>query len=232
LHRPNHRKLTKKKYAKKQICGKKTGKSFRKLHRNTYICTLNKKYPIIMKKIVLPALLAIGSLVGLTANAQVTGSLSVTLNSVLDIHIGSASGTDAAVNIPAFSNADAYTNGVQWPMQDHLFIVASKGFQIKAASTDLTTGAAGPTETISAAGINILGADGSTGSTGKPAGTSYGTGIDLSNTATAFISATGGTPTYAYKVTYTLGGGTTRAPLFIGKATGAYTATVTYTIVP
>ncbi|MET0393989.1 MAG: hypothetical protein ABW019_12645, partial [Chitinophagaceae bacterium] len=180
--------------------------------------------------IVLPALLAIGTITGLTAKAQntaATAQVSVTLASILDIHIGNATGTDAAVAIPAFNSAERYQNGVQEAKTDHLYIVASKGFTVQASATDLSDGSG---HTIPAGGINILGADGSSGSTNKPAGTSY-LNLNLANTAANFITATGGTPLYTFNVTYTLGG-STRAAYFIGKEPGSYSSTVTYTIIP
>ncbi|MET0393990.1 MAG: hypothetical protein ABW019_12650 [Chitinophagaceae bacterium] len=185
-----------------------------------------------MKRLVLLFSLWLG--IGLFANAQnaaVTATLSVTLSDIMDIHIGSASGTSTAVSFPGFSTATAYQNGVQSVQNDHLYIIASKGFTIQVSSTNLTSGASpDANHTISAAGINVVGADGSQGTTNKPSGTTYNN-INLSTTAANLIVATGGTPLYKYKVTYTLGGGT-RATNFINKAAGTYTATVTYTIIP
>jgi hypothetical protein len=188
-----------------------------------------------MKKILQSVLLLSAAFcVNLCAKAQnssVTATLSVTLSDVLDIHVGSAVGTNAAVTLPQFNSASAYQNGVQSIQNDHLYIIASKGFTIQASSTNLTSGASpDANHTISANSINIAGADGSQGATNKPSGTTYNT-IDLATTASSFIVTTGGTPLYKYKVTYTLGGGS-RATNFINKATGTYTATVTYTIIP
>lgn len=185
-----------------------------------------------MKRIILPAFLAIGSLAGLsakaqTANATATANVSVTLSAILDIHIGGPSATSTNVAIPPFNSADAYQNGVPLPtISDHLYVVASKGFTVQASATDLSDG----THTISAGGINIVPSDGTQGSTNKPSGTAY-TNLNLSNSAQSFITATGGTPLYKFSVTYTLGGGT-RAAYFIGKEPGDYQSTVTYTIIP
>lgn len=188
-----------------------------------------------MKKLARP-LLCLGFAWGMyfpakAQNSSVTATVSVALSDVLDIHIGSASGTTASVSLPAFNTASAYQNGVQAVQADHLYLIASKAFTIQASSTALTSGASpDAAHTISAAGMNILGSDGSQGSTNKPTGTTYNS-IDLTTTAASFIVTAGGTPLYKYSVTYTLGGGS-RASYFINKATGTYSATVTYTIIP
>lgn len=194
-------------------------------------------YPVViimpkMKRLVLLVTAVLGMVLYSHAqNASVTATLSVTLSDILDIHIGSASGTNASVSFPGFSSATAYQNGVQSVQNDHLYIIASKGFTIQVSSTNLTSGASpDANHTISAAGINVVGADGSQGTTNKPSGTTYNN-VNLATTAANLIVATGGTPLYKYKVTYTLGGGT-RATNFINKAAGTYTATVTYTIIP
>lgn len=191
------------------------------------------KIPQIMKKIVLPVLVAVGSFIGLTAQAQngtATASVSAVLSDILDVHIGGAANTTATVSAANFNTAAAYLDGVSVPQDNHLYVVASKSFTIKASSTDLDDG---NSNTISAGGINLAAANsGTLGTTNLPTGTAYvGTtnGINLSNTAANLITTSGGTPLYTFKVTYTFGGGS-RAALFIGKPTGTYTATVTYTI--
>lgn len=187
-----------------------------------------------MKKIIQSALLiSVLHCLYFSASAQnstASATLTVTLSDVLDIHIGSAAGTSTTVALPAFNTASAYQNGVQSVQPDHLYIIASKAFTIQASSTNLTSGASpDANHTISAGGINVVGTDGSQGSTNKPT-TTYNN-INLATTAANFIVATGGTPLYKYSVTYTIGG-STRATNFINKATGTYTATVTYTIIP
>lgn len=189
-----------------------------------------------MKKIIWSVLLAIGMLgwLSITSEAQnssVTTAVSLDLTDVVDIHIGSSTGTNTSVAMPSFTTANAYLNGVQSVQNDHLYIIASKGFTIQASSTNLTSGPSpDAAHTISAAGINIAGADGSQGTTNKPSGTTYYS-VDLSGTSANFITTSAGTLLYKYKVTYTLGGGA-RVPFFFNKATGTYTATVTYTIIP
>lgn len=158
-----------------------------------------------------------------------TATVTVSLGDVLDLHIGSASGTTASVALPAFNTPAAYQNGVSSVQADHLYITASKAFTIQASATNLTSGASPDAAHTISGGMNILAADGTQGSTNKPSST-YNS-VDLTTTAANFIVATGGTPSYKYKVTYTLGGGT-RALNFINKATGTYTSTVTYTIIP
>jgi hypothetical protein len=180
------------------------------------------------KNLFFAALLCACLFAGVKTNAQsVTANVSVTLADVLDIHIGTASGTSATIPAFNFNSATAYQDGVTQEFNDHLFVVASKAFQIKVSSTDLTY----LTNTISAAGLTVLGANGSTGATGLPAGTTYATLSSLSSTPTAFITATGGTSLYKYKVSY-IAGGAGRASEFLGKANGTYSATITYTIEP
>lgn len=180
-----------------------------------------------MKKIVLPALLVAGSLVSLTAKAQpltASNTLSVDLQAIVSVTIGTP-----AVTIQAFDNAASYVSGRSTPVENQLNVVASKAFTIKASAADLTTGTGQPNETIESEGINLLASDGD----GTSPGASTYTARNLGNTAPGdvIISAPGGTPGFAFDVTYTLGG-TGRTSYFLNKAVGTYTTTVTFTIVP
>ncbi len=162
-------------------------------------------------------------------NGSVTANITVTLADVLDIHIASAVGNNTNVPAFAFNTPAAYQNGVQQALADHLFVVASKAFQIKVAiGADLNDGNG---NLIPAAAVTVLAADGSSGNSGKPAGTTYAPAVALSTTATQILTTTGGTALYKFNVTYTAGGGS-NASHFLGKPNGNYTATVTYTIEP
>jgi len=185
-----------------------------------------------MKRIVFPALLLGVCFTSLTAKAQTTATngLSVDLAAIASITI-----TAPATVMPAFSTAAIYqaTGGSTLAVPDLLAVTASKAFVINAYSTDLTSGASpDAAHTISAAGIRVLA---SAGTTGTVPSSTYA-GVDLNTTATnggqTIITATEGTVGGTYSVTYTLGGSATRAPMFLNKAPGTYTATVTYTIVP
>ena len=134
--------------------------------------------------------------------------MSVTLNNTLVFVL-----TDIAPAM-VFLDSDDYENGVTYTAAAGGSVTCTAPFSVDVKSDgDLTSGA----NTIAIGSISVQ-------ATGTDLGTTNA--VDISTTDQAVISAAPAGLTKLFGLTYSTTGGDSE---FIGKPTGAYTATLTYT---
>lgn len=177
-----------------------------------------------MKKIILCAVMVI-SLSAVTSFAQTNGTanLNITLSDVLSLTVTQPADLD--VN---FDSAPKYSSGIPATALDHLVVVSSRGFVVKAISGAIT----GPSS-LTAASVKISTAIGSTNN-GNTAGITYASDLVLpavGGTAAAVVTSTAGSwsgsnSANKFNVTYNIGSG----GQYAGKTTGVNLIPVVYTI--
>lgn len=180
-----------------------------------------------MKRILLLAVVLTGFITVNKSFAQTTGTanLNITLSSVLSLTVSQPS----SLNVD-FNDATKYTNGIVADADDHLTVVSSSGYTIKAISGAIT----GPSS-LTAASVKITTSIG-TGNLGNTTGLSSGYVTDLvlpavGGTALAVVTApntswSGVNSANKFKVSYNIGSGSQ----YVNKAYGANVIPVIYTI--
>lgn len=177
-----------------------------------------------MKRTILIALVLIGSLSASKTFAQTTGTanLSITLSDVLSMTVSAP----AAVN---FDSETKYTSGISLPVADHITVISSRGYTVKAISGVIT----GPSS-LDASTVKITAAIGATNQ-GNTAGTmTYANDLTLPAVggAAATIVSSNQTSWHLlqaankFNVTYKIGEG----GVYAGKTTGLNTIPVIYTV--
>lgn len=177
-----------------------------------------------MKRTILIALIAIGSLSVSKSFAQTTGTanLSITLSDVLSMTVSSP----AAVN---FDSESKYTNGISLPVADHITVISSKGYTVKAISGTIT----GPSS-LDAATVKITTTIGTNNQGNTSGSMTYATDLALpavGGTAATVVSSNQTSwnllqSANKFNVTYKIGEG----GVYAGKTTGLNTVPVIYTV--
>lgn len=178
-----------------------------------------------MKRTFLSFVMAAGLslFVSIAAKAQTAdATLTVTLADFASITIPPAK---ANVGL-TFTTAQQYVDGVTATIEDQLVVVCNKEFSITVEAADLQGQGPASGNTIAAGGINVEPL------AGNAAIVSTFTAKNLANTpGDPIIETLGGTTGVTYDIKYTAGG-TGRTSHFIDKPAGAYTTTVTFTVIP
>lgn len=162
------------------------------------------------------------SLIGNSSFAQ-TANLNITLSNVLSFSVTQP--TELNVN---FDTEAKYTNGISATATDHISVVSSAGYTVKATAGSVTGLAA-----LAPGSIKITSAIG-TGNTGNTSGITYTSAGILpasGGTALQVIKSTnstwnGSNSTSKFNITYLIGSG----GQYAGKATGVNLIPVTYTV--
>ncbi len=173
-----------------------------------------------MKKIF--ALIAFVTLISSASFAQ-TANLNITLSDVLSFSV-----TQPAALTVTFDTEAKYTNGITAVATDHISVVSSKGYVVKAIAGAVTGSAA-----LTPGSIKLTSAIGTTNA-GNTAGITYGTAVTLpasGGTAATIVTATssswnGSNSSNKFNVSYLIGAD----GAYAGKATGANVIPVVYTV--
>ncbi|SKB48663.1 hypothetical protein [Daejeonella lutea] len=173
-----------------------------------------------MKKIF--ALIAFVTLISSASFAQ-TANLNITLSDVLSFSV-----TQPAALTVNFDTEEKYTNGITALATDHISVVSSKGFVVKAIAGTVTGTAA-----LTPGSVKLTSAIGTTNA-GNTAGITYGSGVTLpasGGTAATIVTATssswnGSNSTNKFNVSYLIGAN----GAYAGKTTGANVIPVVYTV--
>ncbi|WP_316792226.1 hypothetical protein [Pedobacter frigoris] len=180
-----------------------------------------------MKKIILSVAVLVALLSTNKSFGQTTGTanLNITLSSVLSLTVSQP----ASLNVN-FNDVTKYTNGIVADADDHLTVVSSSGYTIKAISGAIT----GPSS-LTAASVKITTSIG-TSNLGNTTGLASGYVTDLvlpavGGTALAVVTAPntswlGVNSSNKFKVSYNIGSGSQ----YVNKAYGANVIPVIYTI--
>ncbi|TKC08635.1 hypothetical protein [Pedobacter frigoris] len=174
-----------------------------------------------MKRIILIAIVLTGFMSVNKSFAQ-TATLNVTLSDVLSMTVSAPT----AVN---FDTEAKYTSGVTLPLADHITVISSKGYTVKAISGAIT----GPSS-LTAATVKLTTTIG-TSNAGNVGGTfTYASNLALpavGGTAATVISSTQTSwnllvSANKFNVTYKIGEG----GVYAGKTIGANVVPVIYTV--
>ena len=173
-----------------------------------------------MKKIF--ALIAFVTLISSASFAQ-TANLNVTLSDVLSFTV-----TQPAALTVNFDSEIKYTSGITALATDHISVISSKGYVVKAIAGTVTGTAA-----LTPGSVQLTSAIGTTNA-GNTAGISYGSAVTLpaSGSAAATIvtasssSWNGANSTNKFNVSYLIGAN----GAYAGKSTGANVIPVIYTV--
>ena len=174
-----------------------------------------------MKKIF--ALIAFITLVSSASFAQ-TANLNITLSDILSFTV-----TQPAALTVNFDSETKYTNGITALATDHISVVSSRGYVVKAIAGTVTGTAA-----LTPGSILLTSAIGTT-NTGNTAGITYGSAVTLpvsGSTAATIVSANstswnGANSTNKFNISYLIGAN----GAYAGKATGANVIPVVYTVI-
>lgn len=175
-----------------------------------------------MKKILVLIGIIAGSVI--SASAQQTANLNITLSDVLSFTVNQPG--SLTVN---FDTEEKYSNGITALAVDHITVVSSKGFTVKAVS-----GTIQGTSALSASSVKLTSSIGSTNG-GNTAGITYSTGVTLpasgSAAATVITSANsswnGTTAANKFNISYLIGAN----GAYAGKAVATNNVIpVTYTV--
>ena len=175
-----------------------------------------------MKKIIFSIAFIIISIISTTSFAQ-TANANITLSDVLSFSVSQPSALD--VN---FDTEAKYNNGVTSLATDHISVVSSRGYVVKAIAGTVTGTAA-----LAPGSVKLTPAIGASNA-GNTSGITYGSAVALpvaGGTAATVITATntswtGENSTNKFNVSYLIGAGGTYA----GKATGLNVIPVVYTV--
>lgn len=165
-------------------------------------------------------------LVGLSAGKSFgqTANLNITLSDVLSMTV-----TQPASLTVNFDDETKYTSGITAVADDHITVISSKGYTVKAISGAITG-----TSSLTAASVKLTAALGG-GNAGNTGGTfTYASDLALpavATTAASVISSTatswnGTVSANKFKMTYLIGAD----GQFAGKTTGANVIPVIYTV--
>ena len=174
-----------------------------------------------MKKIF--ALIAFITLVSSASFAQ-TANLNITLSDILSFTV-----TQPAALTVNFDSETKYTNGITALATDHISVVSSRGYVVKAIAGTVTGTAA-----LTPGSILLTSAIGTT-NTGNTAGITYGSAVTLpvsGSTAATIVTASstswnGANSTNKFNISYLIGAN----GAYAGKATGANVIPVVYTVI-
>lgn len=173
-----------------------------------------------MKKIF--ALIAFVTLISSASFAQ-TANLNITLSDVLSFSV-----TQPAALTVTFDTEAKYTNGITAVATDHISVVSSKGYVVKAIA-----GAVSGSAALTPGSVQLTSAIGTTNG-GNTAGITYGSGVTLpasGGTPATIVTASssswsGANSTNKFNVSYLIGAN----GAYAGKATGANVIPVVYTV--
>ncbi len=175
-----------------------------------------------MKKVLFLIAFVTVSIISNNSFAQ-TANVNITLSDVLSFSVTQPGSLD--VN---FNSEEKYNNGITSLATDHISVISSKGYVVKAIAGTVTGTAA-----LAPGSVKLTPAIGATNS-GNAAGITYGSAVTLpaaGSSAATVITATntswnGAVSTNKFNVSYLIGAGGTYA----GKATGANVIPVVYTV--
>lgn len=175
-----------------------------------------------MKKVLYLIAFVTVSIISNSAFAQ-TANVNITLSDVLSFSVSQPSSLD--VN---FDTEAKYNNGITSLATDHISVISSKGYVVKAIAGTVTGAAA-----LAPGSVKLTSAIGATNA-GNTAGITYGSAVPLpasGGTAATVVTATnsswnGSNSTNKFNISYLIGAGGTYA----GKATGLNVIPVTYTV--
>lgn len=175
-----------------------------------------------MKKIIAVAAIAIVSLFGSKTFAQ-TANLNITLSDVLSFTVSQP----ASLNVN-FDSETKYNNGITALATDHISVVSSRGYVIKAKAGTVTG-----TASLAPGSIKITSAIGATNA-GNTTGLTFQSDVVLpasSGVAATIVTATnsswdGSNSTNKFNISYLIGSN----GAYAGKATGANVIPVVYTV--
>jgi hypothetical protein len=173
-----------------------------------------------MKKVF--ALIAFASFLSTASFAQ-TANLNITLSDVLSFSVSQPSSLD--VN---FDTEEKYTNGITALATDHVSVVSSRGYVVKAVAGTVTG-----TASIAPGTVKITSTVGATNN-GNTTGITYNSAVTLpatGGTAATVISAantswSGANSTNKFNISYLIGAG----GAYAGKTTGLNVVPVVYTV--
>ena len=173
-----------------------------------------------MKKIF--ALIAFVTLISSASFAQ-TANLNITLSDVLSFTV-----TQPAALTVNFDSEIKYTSGITALATDHISVISSKGYVVKAIAGTVTGTAA-----LTPGSVQLSSAVGTTNA-GNTAGITYGSAVTLpasGGTAATIVTASssswnGANSTNKFNVSYLIGANGTYA----GKSTGVNVIPVVYTV--
>ena len=173
-----------------------------------------------MKKIF--ALIAFVTLISSASFAQ-TANLNITLSDVLSFTI-----TQPAALTVNFDSEIKYTSGITALATDHISVISSKGYVVKAIAGTVTGTAA-----LTPGSVQLSSAVGTTNA-GNTAGITYGSAVTLpasGGTAATIVTASssswnGANSTNKFNVSYLIGAN----GAYAGKSTGVNVIPVVYTV--
>ena len=173
-----------------------------------------------MKKVLF--LIAFASVLSTASFAQ-TANLNITLSDVLSFTVTQPAALD--VN---FDTEAKYNNGITSLATDHISVISSRGYVVKAIAGTVTGTAA-----LAPGSVKLSSAIGASNN-GNTSGITYGSAVTLpasSGSAATVITATnsswsGANSTNKFNISYLIGAGGTYA----GKATGLNVIPVVYTV--
>jgi hypothetical protein len=175
-----------------------------------------------MKKVIITFALIALSLLSTKSFAQ-TANLNITISDVLSFSVTQPASLD--VN---FDTEEKYTNGITALATDHVSVISSRGYIVKAIAGTVTGAAS-----IAPGTVKMTSAVGATNN-GNTTGITYGSAVTLPVTggaAATLITATntswnGSNSTNKFNVSYLIGAG----GAYAGKATGLNVVPVVYTV--
>jgi len=175
-----------------------------------------------MKKVLFLIAFVTVSIISSRSFAQ-TANANITLSDVISFTVTQPGDLDVNFNTEA-----KYNNGITSLATDHISVISSRGFVVKAIAGTVTGAAA-----LAPGSVKLTSAIGAT-NTGNTAGITYGSAVTLpatGSTAATVITATntswtGANSTNKFNISYLIGAGGTYA----GKATGLNVIPVVYTV--
>jgi hypothetical protein len=175
-----------------------------------------------MKKILMITSCMVLSIIANKSFAQ-TANLNITLSDVLSFTV-----TQPAALSVNFDNEAKYTSGIVALATDHISVVSSRGYVIKAKAGTVTGTAA-----LAPGSVKLTSSIGATNS-GNTSGLTFQNDVVLpisSSTAATIVTATNSTwdgtnSTNKFNISYLIGAN----GAFAGKATGVNVIPVTYTV--
>jgi hypothetical protein len=172
-----------------------------------------------MKKILIIAVCVFFSAISNRSEAQ-TANLNITLSDVLSFTVSQP----AALSVN-FDSETKYNDGITALATDHISVVSSRGYTIKAKAGTITGSASLP-----AGSVKLTSSIGTT-NTGNTSGLTFQSDLALSNTPATIVSSTssswdGTNSTNKFNISYLIGAG----GVFAGKSTGVNVIPVVYTV--
>lgn len=173
-----------------------------------------------MKKLL--SLIAFVTLIGSASFAQ-TANLNITLSDVLSFSVTQPAGLNVT-----FDSETKYTDGITALATDHISVISSKGYIVKAIA-----GTVSGTAALTPGSVKLTSTIGTTNA-GNTSGITYGSAVTLpvsGGTAATIVTATssswnGANSTNKFNVSYLIGAN----GAYAGKATGLNVIPVVYTV--